>query len=166
MENEVYKVDPLQGSSNYRTWKFSMRMVLQAKDLWEVVSGEEEKPTEDKKAVVWEKKARKALATIALALSVSEKENIIECTMPKAAWEVLEKLYEGKGRNRKFMLLQELFRMSMEDSEKMDVYLRGVKEKMSELATVGLKLAQVNSHASSPPLPSCPRDYKRSPCCP
>jgi hypothetical protein len=136
---ETYKVEPLQGSANYRTWKFSMRMVWQARDLWEVVSGEEVKPEAEKAAQAWEKKARKALATIALALSTAEKENIIECTTLKAAWDILEKLYEGKGRNRKFMLLQELFRMSME-GEKMDAYLRAVREKMSELSTVGLKL--------------------------
>lgn len=136
---ETYKVELLQGSANYRTWKFSMRMVLQAKDLWEVVSGEEVKTADDKAALVWEKKARKALATIALALSAAEKEHIIESTTPKAAWDILEKLYEGKGRNRKFMLLQELFRMSM-DGEKMDLYLRAAREKISELSTVGLKL--------------------------
>ena len=136
---ETYKIEPLQGSANYRTWKFSMRMVLQARDLWEVVSGEEAKPEAEKAAQAWEKKARKALATIALALSAAEKEHIIECTTPKAAWDILEKLYEGKGRNRKFMLLQELFRMSME-GESMDSYLRAVREKLSELSTVGLKL--------------------------
>src|SRR5436190_15400115 len=136
---ESYKIEPLQGSANYRTWKFSMRMVLQARDLWEVVSGEEVKPEAEKAAQAWEKKARKALAVIALALSAPEKEHIIECTAPKAAWDILEKLYEGKGRNRKFMLLQELFRMSME-GESMDSYLRAVREKMSELSTVGLKL--------------------------
>jgi hypothetical protein len=64
---ETYKVELLQGSANYRTWKFSMRMVLQARDLWEVVSGEEVKT--EAAAQAWEKKARKALATIALALS-------------------------------------------------------------------------------------------------
>src|SRR5271170_7319055 len=138
---ETYKIEPLQGSSNYRTWKFSIRMVLQARDLWEVVSGEEVKPGEETAALAWEKKERKALAIIALALSAAEKEHIIECTAPKAAWDILEKLYEGKGRNRKFMLLQELFRMSM-GSEKMDVYLRAVREKMSELSTIGLKLEE------------------------
>jgi hypothetical protein len=137
---ETYKIEPLQGSSNYRTWKFSMRMVLQARDLWEVVSGEEVKPVEEKAAQAWEKKARKALAAIALALSAAEKENIIDCETPKAAWDVLAKLYEGKGRNRKFMLLQELFRMSMERDENMDSYLRAAREKMSELSTIGLKL--------------------------
>src|SRR5579859_569315 len=136
---ETYKVEPLQGSANYRTWKFSIRMVLQAKDLWEVVSGEEVKPEAEKAGQAWEKKARKALATIALALSPAEKEHIIDCTSPTAAWDILEKLYEGKGRNRKFMLLQELFKMSME-GETMDSYLRAVREKMSELSTIGLKL--------------------------
>src|SRR5436190_16908335 len=116
-----------------------MRMVFQAKDLWSVVSGEEVKPEAEKAGQAWEKKARKALATIALALSAAEKEHVIECTTPKAAWDILEKLYEGKGRNRKFMLLQELFRMSMEGG-RMDSYLRAVREKMSELSTVGLKL--------------------------
>ena len=89
-ELETYKVEPLKGSANYRTWKFSMRMVLQARDLWEVVSGEEVKPEAEAATQAWEKKARKALATIALALSAAEKEHIIECTTPKAAWDILE----------------------------------------------------------------------------
>ena len=88
---ETYKVEPLQGSANYRTWKFSMKMVLQARDLWEVVSGEEVKPDAEKAAQAWEKKARKALATIVLALSAAEKEHVIDCSTPKAAWDVLEK---------------------------------------------------------------------------
>ena len=117
-----------------------MRMVLQARDLWEVVSGEEVKPETEKAAQAWDKKARKALAVIALAMTGEEKENIIECTTPKEAWDSLEKLYEGKGRNRKFMLLHELFHLSVESKETMDAYLRAVREKMSELSTIGLKL--------------------------
>ncbi len=72
-----------------------MRMVLQVRDLWEVVNGEEVKPKAEKAALAWEKKARKALATIALALSAPEKEHIIECTTPKAAWDVLEGLLKA-----------------------------------------------------------------------
>ena len=49
-------------------------------------------------------------------------------------------LYEGKGQNRKFMLLQELFRDSLGMTEGMDAYLDAIKEKLSELSTVELKL--------------------------
>jgi hypothetical protein len=152
-----YKVQELlSGSSNYRTWSFSMKILLQAKDLWDVVDGTEPRPTtkkpasdgeepkeptaaEKKAQAEWDKKARKALATIALGISSSEQENIIDCTTPKEVWDILATLYEGKGRNRKFMLLQELFQLSME-SMTMTEYLRSIKEKLSELSRIGTKL--------------------------
>ena len=138
---ETYRVDRLQGSSNYRTWKFSMRMVLEAKDLWGIVSGDEKKPDKEPEAVTWEKSAKKALALISLTLTAAEQQHIIDCTSPVVAWKILEKLYEGKGRNRKFMLLQELFRMTLKDNDYgMNGYLRAVKDKISELSTIGLKL--------------------------
>ena len=83
--DETYKIDKLHGSSNYRTWKFSMRMVLQAKGLWEVVSGEEEKPVNVSESATWEKRARMAMALISLSLTAAEQEHIIDCTTPKAA---------------------------------------------------------------------------------
>jgi len=139
-KEDAYKVEKLQGSANYRTWKFSMKMVLQARDLWGIVSDEEKKPANSADGAAWEKRARTALAIISLSLSPIQQEHIIDCTSPKDAWKVLEKLYEGKGRNRKFMLLQQLFGLSMERTGGMDGYLRTVKEKMSELATIDLKL--------------------------
>jgi len=142
-DKDEYRIELLQGSSNYRTWKFSMKMLLQAKDLWELVSGEELKPDDDddvEKVSEWNRKARRAMAVIALSMTGAEKEHVIDCDTPKQAWDILEKLYEGKGRNRKFMLLQELFRMSMETSGSMDVYLRSIREIMSELLRTGIKL--------------------------
>jgi gag-polypeptide of LTR copia-type len=115
------------GSGSYRTWKFSMHMTLQAKELWEVVSGDEGvKPESDPKGA-WDKRAKKPLAIIALSMSVVELEHIIDCEMPKEAWDILAKLYERQGRNRKFMLLQELFHMLMATSDfSMDSYLRAI----------------------------------------
>ena len=37
---ESFKVEKLTGA-NYHSWKFSMKMVLIGKDLWEVVNGTE-----------------------------------------------------------------------------------------------------------------------------
>src|SRR5579859_6924704 len=132
---ESYRAtDLLQGSTNYRTWKFSVRMTLLARDLWDVVNVKPEDAPAD-----WDQRAAKALAVIALSLSAAEQEHIIDCKTPKEAWDIFEKLYEGKGRNRKFMLLQELFQAKMREGS-MDEYLRFVKEKMSELAAIGMKL--------------------------
>jgi len=125
----------LKGSTNYRTWKFSTRMTLLAKDLWDVVE-DDVVPADEKEAVQWKKRSARAFAVIALSLSASEQQHIIDCKTPKKAWDVLAKLYEGTGRNRKFMLLQELFQVRMVPG-RMDEYLRAVKEKMSELAAIG-----------------------------
>ena len=39
------------------------------------------------------------------SLSVTQLElhNILDCTTAKAAWDILEKLYQAKGQNRKFL---------------------------------------------------------------
>src|SRR5579859_2326424 len=132
---ESYRAtDLLQGSTNYRTWKFSVRMTMLARDLWDVVQAKPDDAPAD-----WDKRAAKALAVIALSVSAAEQQHIIDCKTPKEAWDILEKLYEGKGRNRKFMLLQELFQAKMREGS-MDEYLRFVKEKLSELAAIGMKL--------------------------
>jgi hypothetical protein len=86
-----YKVQELlSGSSNYRTWSFSMKILLQAKDLWDVVDGTEPRPTtkkpasdgeepkeptaaEKKAQAEWDKKARKAKETNIICYSCGHK---------------------------------------------------------------------------------------------
>jgi len=118
-----------------------MRMVLLTNDLWGVVDGSEIKPSGDGVSE-WEKKNQKALAYISLALAPIEQHHILDCTTAKAAWDVFEKLYEGKGRNRKFLLMEQLFKMTMDsrDDITMDSYLRTMKDKLSELAAIGITL--------------------------
>jgi hypothetical protein len=134
-------VAPLEGSVNYRTWKYSMKMVLMVKDLWEVVDGTEPKPSDEKEALAWTKKSQKALAHISLSLAPVEQQHILDCTTGKSAWDILQKLYEGKGRNRKFLLMEQLFKYNMEDREiPMATYMRTMKDKISELAAIGVEL--------------------------
>jgi hypothetical protein len=115
-----------------------MKMVLMSKDIWGVVDGLEVKANEDKE---WEKKDRKALALISLSVTQLELHNILDCTTAKSAWDILEKLYERKGRNRKFLLMEQLFKFNMDDRETtMKVYMCTMKDKISELAATGVVL--------------------------
>ena len=75
MSSSEFKVTPLEGSINYRTWKFSMRMVLMAKDLWGVVDGSEVKS--ESGDAEWEKKNQKALAYISLSLTPIEQHHVL-----------------------------------------------------------------------------------------
>jgi len=61
----------VKGSNNYQTRKFSTKMTLAAKDLWEVVETNTV-PLDIKEAAEWQKKPAKAFVIIALSLSASE----------------------------------------------------------------------------------------------
>ena len=116
-------------------------MVLMAKDLWSIVDGSEVKSSGDAAATEWEKKNQKALAYISLLLTPIEQHHILDCTTAKAAWDILKKLYEGKGRNCKFLLMEQLFKLNMDaHGTTMDSYLRMMKDKLSELAAIGITL--------------------------
>jgi len=75
---------------------------------------------------------------IHLTLPYPKQHSILDFTMAKA-WDILEKLYEGKGRNRKFPLIEELFKMNMDSRSNIitDCYL---KDKLSEIATIEITL--------------------------
>src|SRR3954454_21410536 len=75
-------------SNNWHTWKFKMQLVLEEKELWDVVDGSERQPTVTKELeeltkgelfefqqelLIWEKKDRKARATIILGVEDSRK---------------------------------------------------------------------------------------------
>jgi gag-polypeptide of LTR copia-type len=81
-----------------------MKIVLMTKDLWDIVDGLEvqTRGVDKDKDVEWEKKNQKALALTSLSLTPIGQHHILDCTSVKAAWGILEKVYQGKGRNRKF----------------------------------------------------------------
>ena len=65
------RIDKFNGE-NFHLWKFKMQMVLEEKDLWGIVSGDEREPvgtsvTEAQKER-YKKRVRKALAIICLSL--------------------------------------------------------------------------------------------------
>ena len=60
-------IEKLNGD-NFHTWKFKMEMVLQEKDLWDIVTGDEARPKESAEASAYDKRARRAMATICLSV--------------------------------------------------------------------------------------------------
>jgi hypothetical protein len=40
---------------NYHTWSFKVQMILEEKDLWDVVNGDEERPSASEMKKAWDK---------------------------------------------------------------------------------------------------------------
>ena len=131
-------------STNYQTWKSRMRYVLEDKDIWEVVSGEEEQPTigeeeEDDTALKeWKKKDKKARTTIGLALSDSELLRIDDAETSHQAWQLIRDAHEMNAPPRRMYLRQQFFTERFrEDSETMQEYIDKMLRISNQLKAIG-----------------------------
>ncbi|UYV68112.1 hypothetical protein LAZ67_5003088 [Cordylochernes scorpioides] len=94
-------VEKLTGS-NYRSWKFNMKMLLIERGLWECVINEEtiDADEDQRKYEKTKIKQEKALATIALSISTEQQIHVIYCKIASEAWTTLEQIFEPKSRAR------------------------------------------------------------------
>jgi hypothetical protein len=117
-----------------------LKMLLIARDLWEVIDPAE-RPEEDKKTAVatWDKKDKIVLASIALAMKASEQEHIHNCTTAEEAWDHLKEVYQGKGMHRLLSLMKNLAGAKLE-KKTMKEYIRGVMQTADEIAEIGHQL--------------------------
>ena len=89
---EKWSIDKLD-DSNWSTWKFQMRHLLLAKELWKYVDGSEVL-AEDASAearTTFRQKSQKALSTIIMAISTPKLYLVTSCEQPKDVWETLRK---------------------------------------------------------------------------
>lgn len=119
----------LIGRANYMNWKFSMKMHLIRKDLWEYVDGTKEDPAKD----------TKALSYIVEGVSETIFNDIRELTSGKEAWKVLAETYEDKGITRKVSIIKELVNTRYTDCRDMSDYLHRAISAYQQLKTTGVK---------------------------
>ena len=80
-----------------------MRNFLKGQGLWRIVTGEEGPPEDASQEAqnAYEKRASQALHYIFITLMLSLTRHIQNETSPKAAWEVLTKVFEALTKARK-----------------------------------------------------------------
>jgi len=89
-------VDKLS-SKNYSTWKFKLKHLLIAKELWGYVDGSIIEPEESASVQTkldYTKKSSKAMSIIVLSVSDDLLYLITSCAEPKQAWGTLQQHFE------------------------------------------------------------------------
>ena len=140
---------------NFSLWKFKIMSVLEAKDLWEVVSedrsaasltgkGEEKRDGKDVKMDINEKEFMKknnmALAMIVLSLGDQQINQIKHIRSAREAWLMLEEIYESSSLSNQMMLEQEFMALSMNEDEEMLAYTTRVRDKVDEMKACGMRV--------------------------
>lgn len=141
LATSVFERIPSLDGTNYRSWAFSLKMLLMAKELWGYVDGSLERPTDSGKLQsTWNTKDQLALSNTALSLKPSEQEHIYHCTTAKTAWDQLEEIYSGSGMHRLLSLMKHLTHLKLEN-QGMKEYIREVRQTANQIAEIGYKLA-------------------------
>ena len=104
-------VEKLQGADDYHAWKFSMRMFLLGRDLWEIVEGSEtvEEYNTDPERRKFKRRENHALSKICLSISPSLHIYVRSCKTAKEAWDNLEKRFEEKSLTKKIEYRRKLY---------------------------------------------------------
>ncbi|UYV70290.1 K02A2.6-like, partial [Cordylochernes scorpioides] len=134
-------VEKLTGS-NYRSWKFNMKMLLIERGLWEcVINGETIDADEDQRKYEKTKiKQEKALATIALSISTEQQIHVIDCKTASEAWTTLEQIFEPKSRARILQLKKQFVNIKFIEEENMVNYLSRLKTCSDHLREAGCEV--------------------------
>jgi hypothetical protein len=157
----VFERIPAFDGSNYRSWSFSMKMLLKARELWDVIEdettnvetrestseGTPEGGTQPQRNAVWHKKDQLALSSIVLSLKPAEQEQVYDCQTAKEAWTHLQEVYKGKGMHRLLSLLKQLSTAQLEKyatsppgSNTIKDYICSMIQTADEIAAIGYKL--------------------------
>lgn len=135
MNNSSVQIEKLD-RSNYDTWKFQMQMVLIQNELWDCIEGEI--PEVIHELTKWQRKDKKALATIVLSMKPSELNYVKKCTSAKEAWLKIKEIYQPQGPATKVSLMKKLLMKKQLANESMQDHLNtffGVVDKLNEIGS-------------------------------
>ena len=127
------------GGMNFHTWKFKMQMVLEERDLWEVISGEikMEQLTSAPDQATFKRKSRKALAMVCLAMEDSQLPLVRSASGALDAWSRLEGHFEKKGLANKLFLRRRFFTAKMEEGDVELAHINELRTLAEQLDAVG-----------------------------
>jgi hypothetical protein len=111
-EGESARVIDKFNGENFNLWKFKMDMVLASMDLWEIVDGSKEAPpsNSDPKVIKeYQRRAKKAMSTIAINLVDSQLHHIKRCKGPVEAWNTLCNIHETRNLSNILFIRRKFF---------------------------------------------------------
>ena len=129
---------------NYVNWKFKIIIVLEALDLWPIVTRDQQKPADPLSIVDWNMQEVQGKVLI----RISVKDNIIphirNCKTSKETWDKLKGLYEMSDSNRILFLNTKLLSIKMNVNESMNKYLSCIKDFWDNLGDIGEEVSSTD----------------------
>jgi len=143
-DHSRYDVEKLDDDGKkYSAWARMMSLVLQQRELWDVVSGAAPAPgaTVDPDAYqAWARTNREALIRIMLALKEGPQQCVLDVTTAKECWDTLAERYNAKDDQRAVFLMEKLFLTPFTDSEPLEPQIDQMRSTVRALASINFTL--------------------------
>ncbi len=157
-EGTRLQVKALTGD-NWGTWKFQIRLYLQANGLWNIVNGDEPRPDEDgPAATAWDSREYKAMAALGLTVDTALLYIVIDKTTSNEIWVALRDHFEKVSATNKYFLLTQLFELELKEGVSVDNHLKLFTELCQKLLAVNCDVPQEVKTAAL--LRSLPASYQ------
>ncbi|MCP4474641.1 MAG: hypothetical protein GY821_08785, partial [Gammaproteobacteria bacterium] len=113
-------------SDTWATWKYQIKLYLNATELLGIVTGQEARPGEDQAAArtAWDKREAKALATLGLTVDKSLVYLISELHTSAETWTVLHQHFQKTNAASVYHLLSSLFELDMPEGASVQAHLK------------------------------------------
>ena len=143
MNSSSLRISKFDGT-NFHAWKFKIQMVLEERDLWEVVSGEvkAEHCTTALDQATFKWKSRKAMAVICLSMEDSQLPLVRSASGAFDAWSKLVDHFEKKSLANKLFLRRRFFTTMMEDGDDVLSHINNLKTLAEQLKAVGAPVCE------------------------
>ncbi|CAI6372403.1 unnamed protein product [Macrosiphum euphorbiae] len=132
MENEQYKINKLKDASNWDIWKFQIKVIMNAAEIFDVVTGKSKKPilakigneTEDGERKrhsvdfsIWKRADNKAQKCIVTSLDEQPLQYIMNCDPANGMWNKLLSVYEQMSDTSITIVQQKFYRYTMDPKD-------------------------------------------------
>ena len=143
MAEKTWSIERLNGE-NWSTWKFQMKHLLLAKDLWNITQGTEQLSGTANEDTIAEfnTRSQKALSTIVMSISPAQLYLITSCESAKDARDNLKQQFESNTLQNKLLLKKQYFRAEMSESSSLEKHLKTMKELTDKLAAIGSPISE------------------------
>ncbi|GFS88874.1 uncharacterized protein TNCV_3569691 [Trichonephila clavipes] len=127
-------------STNYRTWKEDVRVLLMDRNSWRIITGQEVKPDDGasaKEKCNFESRWNQAYSTIYLSIEKEYRNLISDTCDPIVAWKKLQDHFQAHTCARVIGLLDEFFNCRTLEEEEIGFYAARLRTIIFQLGDAG-----------------------------
>lgn len=146
MDSDLVKIEKLQKNEQWLLWKFQIKILLKASELWEVVNGSlptpVQKPAQNAEEFAkvlssWKKLDTKAQKVIVTTIGQEPMLHIMSCDTAFDMWSTLESVFEQKSKTTVHLLQQRFYSFSKEQDDSISIHISKLQKIVQQLKDLG-----------------------------